>query len=115
MKYSVIELGMGEVDVQISAALCIPRSCSDRLITTEIDSALKSMGTQFNVFSINSDADTYEYPMSWLSYLTTFILITIASLVFVATVRGYKNRKQNKWLESFNIASNTKHFKVREG
>jgi peptidoglycan/LPS O-acetylase OafA/YrhL len=35
-------------------------------------------------------------------------------LAFVATVRGYKS-KQNKYLDSFNIMANMKHFNIREG
>ena len=42
------------------------------------------------------------------------ILITVVLLVFISTVRGYK-KKQNKWLQSFDLISNMKHFKVREG
>ena len=54
--------------------------------------------------------------MNWVSYLTAIILIIIAMLVLVATVKGYrrKKEKENKYLESFNFMTNLKHFDVRE-
>ena len=47
----------------------------------------------FDVYSLDSNAQNYNYPMNWLSYLTTFILITIAILVFVSTVGKSKGKR----------------------
>ena len=70
----------------------------------------------FDVYSLDSNAQNYNYPMNWLSYLTTFILLTIAILVFIATVGRSKGKMQkNKWLNSFDLVANMKHFNVREG
>ena len=113
MKYSLIDLGIGDTDAQIFYGTCLPQNCSDELIKNKLDSALSIVGLPFNVFGIYSNPESYEYPITWLSYLTILIIIGILLLVFVASVKGYKNARPNKWLQSFNIVSNMKHFNIR--
>jgi hypothetical protein len=55
MKYSLVELGMGDDDVGANFGLCLPRACSDKLVTKLINSALTIVGTDFKVAWINSD------------------------------------------------------------
>ena len=114
MKYALIELGMGGADLGGNIGLCLPKSCSDKAITGFIDSAFKILGTPLEVFWIKSDTEHYEYPLFLVSYLTIFIILTLLVLAFIATVRRYKP-KQNKYLDSFNISTNMKHFNIREG
>jgi hypothetical protein len=105
---------MGGVDIQGNINLCLPRSCPDTLISGLINSAFKILGADLSVFWIKSDTEHYQYPLFWVSYLTIFIIVTLLILAFIATVRGYKS-KQNKYLDSFNIMANMKHFNIREG
>ena len=53
--------------------------------------------------------------MNWLSYLTIFILLAIIILVLVATFGRKKEKGRNKFIQSFDLVSNMKHFNVREG
>ncbi len=48
------------------------------------------MGTELNVYSIDSGTQDYEFSMNWTSYLAAFILITLTILVFTATIKSYK-------------------------
>jgi len=112
MKYSLVELGMGGIDIQGNIGLCLPRSCPDKTISNFIDSAFKILGTDLRVFWIKSDTEYYEYPLFWVSYLTIFLITSLLVLAFIATIRGYKS-KQNKYLNSFNISANLKHFNIR--
>jgi TctA family transporter len=137
MKYSVIEFGSGGVDAQAFVGLCLPRQCSDGVITKSINSAFKIMGLPLNVFSIDSNTENYDFPMNWLSYLTAFILVAIGVLVFAATVRGCDRKEKegseikseiklergekrvkesdNKWVACFDLSTNIRqHFKIRE-
>jgi Gpi18-like mannosyltransferase len=68
-----------------------------------------------SVFSIDSNIPNHEYPISWMSYLTVLILITVLTLVLLATVKGHKREPENKWLNSFNFQQNMKHFAIRKG
>ena len=115
MKYILIKLGIGGKDSQIFYRACLPQSCSDNLITNSLNTAFNKTGMPFDIYSIASNAQDYEYPMNWLSYLTTFILIAIAVLVFIATFGRKKEKGSSKFVQSFDLVSNMKHFNVREG
>ena len=115
MKYTLIELGMDGKDSQIYYGSCIPEACSDNLIANSLNSAFKIVRAPFDIYSIDSNAQNYEYPMNWLSYLTALILLIIFILVLTATFGRKKEKGRNKFIQSFDIVSNMKHFSVREG
>lgn len=95
--------------------LCLPQQCSDHLVTASINSALKILGTPLSVLWIDSGAETYNYPLNWLSYLTIAILTLIAAITFVSTVRSSsKDQRQSYWLKHFDVIGNIQtHFKPR--
>ncbi len=116
MKYSFVQFGMNGQDLQVFTGLCLPMQCSDSLIEKSLNSALKIIGIPVNILYIDSNTNDYTFQMTWVSYLTMFILITIGILIFVATVQKYNRKKEdkNEWLDCFDIVSNTRqHFKVR--
>lgn len=88
MKYSLIEMGMGDADLFASVGLCLPRKCSDSIVTGAINSSLKILGTDLNVLWINSDTENYKFSLFWVSYLTIFVIIAVIVLALISTVRG---------------------------
>jgi peptidoglycan/LPS O-acetylase OafA/YrhL len=58
------------------------------------------------------------FPLTWVSYLTIFILLALGVLVLTATIRGYGRKdtdKNNKWMECFNVVPNLNYFSIRKG
>ena len=106
-------MGSGGVDTSIFVGLCLPKACTDTAITKSIDSDFKILGMPLEVFSIQSDADSYIFPLNWLSYLTITIIITILLLVAVATIRPFDGKQQSKYMKCFNLRANMHHFKIR--
>jgi hypothetical protein len=113
MKYALIDIGSSGASAGVYFGLCLPRACSDKLITNSVNSLLQKMQIPLEIIDINSDSEHYTFPLSWVSYLTIFILMAIAVLVFTATVKGYKAKLKNKWLQCFDVFTNLKHFDVR--
>ena len=114
MKYFLVEFGYHGQDMQASNGLCLPKSCTDEFVASSINSAFQMIKAPISVFYVKSDTENYEFPMNWVSYLTVFILLAIGFLVVLATTMGYKRKKEHKIIDSFNVMSNLKHFKVRE-
>jgi hypothetical protein len=55
MKYSLVEVGAGGIDTSIFVGMCLPKQCSDTVITKSFDSAFKILGLPFEVFSLDSN------------------------------------------------------------
>jgi hypothetical protein len=60
MKYTLLELGIGDIDAGAFIGVCLPRGCSDDMIKNGANLALQKMGLPYNIFSIGSHSDTYH-------------------------------------------------------
>lgn len=112
MKYALVELGVNGADSTLFTGLCLPRKCSDDLVAYSVNAALKKTTLPLSVLYVNSQTQNYEFPLTWVSYLTAFIFAVLLMLLFVATIRR-KDKANSKWLKCFDLVSNMSHFRIR--
>lgn len=109
MKYSLLELGIGDSDAGVFLGVCLPRACSDDMIINGANTALVKVGLPYNIFSIDSHSDTYHVETDWLTYLT----LTIIALLIVVTLVSSLLAKKPAIIQAFDVRKNLAHFKIR--
>ena len=87
--------------------LCMPKQCSNSLITTVLSQAFKASGTPISIYRVVTDPQNYPFSYDWTFYLTLFLIILLVFLVFIATLR---NRGKG-WQKGFALQETFKEMK----
>lgn len=98
----MIEFDVMHLTKGITMGICLPKQCSNRLVTTVLTEAFKLSGTPIYIYRVVTDPQNYQFPYHWTFYLTLLILLLLAGMVAVASLR----KRREGWLKGFSIQDN---------
>ena len=87
-KYQMVEFNVFNATNGITMGLCMPKECSNSLITKVLSAAFKASGTPISIYRVVEDPQNYPFNYDWTFFLTLFLMILSILLVFVASVRN---------------------------
>lgn len=86
-RYHMVEFDLAHLTKGITMGLCLPKQCSNRLVTTVLTEAFKLSGTPIYIYRVVTDPQDYQFPYHWTFYLTLLIILVFAAMVGVASLR----------------------------
>lgn len=76
---------------------------------------MATLKSPYEVYTIQSNPETYNPEITWVFYLTLSIMSMIFLTICWSTLNALFGKKKNgKVIESFNIVKNLQYFKIRE-
>jgi hypothetical protein len=83
----MIEFDLAHLTQGITMGLCLPKECSNALVTSVLKEGFKLSGLPIYIFRVVTDPQNYTFEYGWVFYLTLFIILSFVLAVSVASLR----------------------------
>jgi len=84
--YNLLTLGIGESSSGMYIGMCLPKSCTHDIASAAISQALAALQLPFNVFSLETTIQDYQFPYTWVFILVCLILCLFTLLVCAGSI-----------------------------
>lgn len=88
----------------------MPKSCTPEILKTQVDFALAQIGFPYNVYTIYDHIPDYQFPFTWVFYLTIIILSLLVSVTLYATLF----KPKAKLVKAVSLGETLKIFKTKD-
>ena len=109
--YNLVEFGISGADTGIFLGMCLPQICTADIIRLALDGLLKKDQLPFQVYGVKSHIQYYQFAFTPLFFVTIVVMMSLVSLVLIATL---SNKKGLKYLKCFALQETLKVLNRRE-
>lgn len=98
----MIEFNVANVTKGITMGICLPKECSNKLVTNVLSEAFKLSGLKVGIERVVTNPQDYPFEYTWVFYITMILILLFPMLVAVASLR----RKREGWHKGFALQEN---------